>query len=190
MIRRTYNLLKPTGGTSGESPTCVSTPAGFFIGVITVKQIPLTQGKFAIVDDEDYGWLNQWKWCTMQTPYGFVAVRRKGKSTMYMHRLITGAVHGKEVDHKNHIRLDNRKANLRVCTRSQNAKNQVLQKNTASRYKGVRRRCNRWQARIMNNRKSFYLGSYKTENEAAKAYDSEAVRLFGEFAYLNFQETK
>ncbi len=162
-----------------------------------MKRILLTRGKFALVDDEDYDWLNQWKWCaakqgrryyaTRNTPY---VDRRQGKPpSIFMHRLIMNTPDGKEVDHKNHNAIDNRKINLRICTRSENMANVRPGVNSASRYKGVSRtgRQNQtWRSRIMYHRKTIYLGFYFTEIEAAKAYDVKAKELFGEFAYTNF----
>ncbi len=159
-----------------------------------MKRISLTRGKFALVDDEDYDWLNQWKWCaakqgcryyaTRNTPY---ADRRQGKPpSIFMHRLIMNAPDGKEVDHKNHNAIDNRKINLRICTRSENMANMLPYTHGTSQYKGVGCRDKKWRARIMKNCKEILIGRYVLEVDAAKAYDKKAKELFGEFAYTNF----
>lgn len=100
-----------------------------------------------------------------------------------MHHLILGTKD--EVDHKNHIRLDNRKANLRVVNRSQNNANSIPKRKG---YKGVSldKRRGTYNAYITINYKRIYIGNYKTEAEAAREYDKWATKLFGSFAYLNF----
>jgi len=155
-----------------------------------VKRIPLTQGKFALVDEEDYEWLNQWKWYYNN---GYAARDQwdpitKKQIKIRMHRIIMNAKEGEEVDHINHNGIDNQKYNLRVCTVSQNMQNSKSNKNSSSQYKGVSynpmtQKC---QVQIMYNGKFIYLGYYKDEEEAARAYDKAAIELFGEFACLNF----
>jgi hypothetical protein len=107
-----------------------------------------------------------------------------------MHRQITSAPPGLVVDHINHNGLDNRKDNLRLCTRAQNALNQRPRKGTSSRYKGVywHERDKRFYAQISHKGRRYHLGSYKSEIQAAKAYDKKAKELFGEFAHLNFPD--
>ena len=154
------------------------------------KRIPLTQGKFALVDEEDYEWLNQWKWYYNN---GYAARDQwdpitKKQIKIRMHRIIMNAKEGEEVDHINHNGIDNQKYNLRVCTVSQNMQNSKSNKNSSSQYKGVSynpmtQKC---QVQIMYNGKFIYLGYYKDEEEAARAYDKAAIELFGEFACLNF----
>ena len=157
-----------------------------------MKRIKLTQGKFALVDDEDFEWLNERKWCAAKTTYGgFIADSWDGKlkRTIRMHREITNAPKGLDVDHKNHDTLDNRRENLRVCTRSQNLSNQRKTRGS-SKYKGVSwfKRRKKFQAYIKKNSKHIGLGYYANEVQAAKAYDKKAKELFGEFACLNFPE--
>ncbi len=158
-----------------------------------MKRIPLTQGKFAIVDDEDYDWLMQWKWCAQKTPRGFLAVRAGsvaggGKQTLIrMHRLIMNTPAGMETDHRYHDTLDNRKAHLRVCTIAQNRHNATPNKNSSSKYKGVSwdKRNSRWAVCIGLNKKLTYLGRFEKEEDAAAAYNVAAIRMHGEFAWLN-----
>ena len=153
------------------------------------KLIPLTQGKFAIVDAEDYDRLSKYKWCANKSRRSYYAVRSNGQRQIRMHRMITSAPKGLFVDHINHNGLDNRKTNLRLCTESQNNLNRRPYGKT-SRYKGVSRhkKTNRYLAAICYQGKRFHLGTFRDEVDAAKAYDKKARELFGQFAYLNFPE--
>jgi len=157
-----------------------------------VKEIPLTQGKVALVDDEDYEELNKHKWCAQKTGKAFYAVRNVGKRPhqkhVYMHRQILNAPPGVECDHRNGNGLDNRRCNLRICTSGQNKMNQRPRGGT-SQFKGVRwhRQAKRWQAEIMINSKHRYLGLFADETDAARTYDVAARELFGEFARTNFE---
>lgn len=156
------------------------------------REIPLTRGMVALVDDEDYGWLSQWKWYYSGRGYVCRNVRRDGKNVLLpMHRVIMGEPVGLEVDHKNHNKLDCRRANLRIATHAQNQQNGKKQKtNTSSRYKGVsrHRRTTRWVGGIGYRGRWTYLGVFLTEEDAARAYDAKACEYFGEFACLNFPE--
>ena len=99
-----------------------------------------------------------------------------------MHRMLLEPGVSEEVDHKNLDKLDNRRQNLRLCTRSQNNANRP----SANRYKGVRWSKNAWQSEIKKDREYIYLGRFKTAVMAARKYDEKALELFGEFAYTNF----
>lgn len=158
--------------------------------------IPLTQGQFAIVDAKNYEWLMQWKWCALTSKNSYRpirAIKKRGKwTTLYMSRFILNAPDNLQVDHINHNILDNRESNLRICDQSQNNANQLIRMDGKSKYKGVswdktKKRKKRWVAEIKYYGKKFHLGHYRTETEAAKAYDAKALELFGEFAYTNFQ---
>lgn len=151
------------------------------------KEIYLSKGVSAIVDDEDYEWLNQWKWSYR----GGYAIRkdRDIKTPIIMHRLIMNAPEGISVDHKNLNRADNRKSNLRLATSQQQQYNQRSRGGTSS-YKGVSWKRNRWCAKMNVDGKSLYIGMFLTEEEAAKAYDKKAKEIHGEFAYLNFPDTE
>ena len=94
------------------------------------------------------------------------------------------------VDHINHDPLDNHRHNLRLATRSQNAANVGPYANNTSGYKGVDFNQGKWRARITQHGKRHFLGTFDTAEEAARAYDSKALELFGEFASLNFPEEK
>jgi hypothetical protein len=150
-----------------------------------MKFIPLTQGKQAIVDDEDFERVNQYKWFWDKN-YGSRSLPRSGKNrrNIRMHRFIMDAKRGQFIDHKNGDKLDNRKSNLRFCTISQNHANR---KNTArSGYKGVHFDGYRYNSFITIKYKLIRLGSFKTKIEAAKCYDSNAKKYYGRFARLNF----
>jgi hypothetical protein len=152
------------------------------------KLLPLTQDKFAIVDAADFPHLSRYNWCVVKTDNTCYAARYRKRKQTFMHRLITSAPSHLVVDHINHNGLDNRKDNLRLCTRAQNALNQRPRKGTSSKYKGVywHERDKRFYAQISHKGRRFHLGSFKSEIAAAHAYDKKALELFGEFAYLNF----
>lgn len=159
------------------------------------KEIPLSQGKVAIVDAADYEWLMQWRWHAGKRGNVWYAARplsrveNGGKvRQQYMHRQILDAQKGQNIDHVSGDGLDNRRANLRVCNKSQNGCNKGPDADNASGYKGVgwRQARNKWRARIKVNGKEISLGHFVTIEEAARAYD-EAARLYhGDFAWLNF----
>lgn len=161
------------------------------------RQIPLSKGKYALVDAADYEFLSQWGWRCFErgTFYvyrsgyaGYINGKQKAK-TIYMHRLILNAPDGMEVDHINGDGLCNIRSNLRLATKSQNNMNQRKTRGV-SRFKGVARhkQCQKWQAGIKINGKRINLGLFVTETEAALAYNEAAVRLHGEFARLNITE--
>ena len=150
-----------------------------------MKEIPLTQGKFAIVDDADFEWLNRRKWFARFCKGHWYAY--SGHSQILMHRLIMNCPKGKEIDHWNNNGLDNRRANIRECSHSQNMANKPG-RSKISKYKGLvyHKLAHKWRARIRCNYRCFHLGLFDSEINAAKAYDKKAKELFGEFAYLNF----
>lgn len=160
-----------------------------------MKTIPLTQGKVALVDDVDFAFLSQWKWCANKSSHTWYAYRTDytsgTRTTVFMHRLILSvtdpSVH---VDHKDHNGINNQRYNLRVATPQQNQGNSKKQAGCSSQYKGVcwNRRDKKWQAQARFNRKTIALGCYDTEEEAAEAYNTAAQQLFGEFAVLNLPQ--
>ena len=153
-----------------------------------LKFIPLTQGKFAIVDADDYEHLNKYKWCAFKSYNNkFYAVRRKNNKTIIMHRQIMNAPAGLVVDHIDGNSLNNRKTNLRICTQAQNIHNSRPRRNRSSKYKGVfwNKVNKKWSTTIHKGDIRIYLGGFDNEVEAALAYDRKAEELFGEFAYLN-----
>ena len=160
------------------------------------RRIPLTQGKYAIVDPEDFERLNKHKWHAVKNGNTFYAIRCAGprNKTTYirMHREVIHPPDHLVVDHINHNGLDNRNANIRPATRSQNNFNRLIikRKGASSKYKGVswRKRRKRWRARIHVNGQYKFLGHFKEEIHAAKAYDKAAKKYHGEFASLNFPD--
>lgn len=157
-----------------------------------MKEIQLTQGKVALVDDEDFKRVSQFKWQYLKVHGMEYAKRGKyelGKqSTQYMHVFILGEIPGMEIDHiKPSNSLNNQKSNLRHCTHSENMMNRRLNKNGSSQYKGVSWHIinKKWRAQIQLNKKCIYIGYFTDETEAALAYNKKAVELFGEFARLN-----
>jgi len=152
------------------------------------RVIPLTQGKFTIVDAEDYDRLAEHKWCAAEISGNFYAQRGAKGTTIKMHREILNIPPGLVCDHKNHNTLDNRRCNLRICTPAQNNYNQLPRDGGTSRYKGVHwhKEHRKWQAQIQHQGRMIHIGYYDYEADAAIAYDDMAIELFGEFACLNF----
>ena len=155
-----------------------------------IRYIPLTQGKFAIVDAEDYNWLSRYDWFATKSRQTYYAHRYSNGKIISMHREIMRAPKGLICDHINHNGLVNRKSNLRLCTGKQNARNRQARSGCSSKYKGVywSKRYKKWRARICFNCRRIHLGYFFDEIKAALAYDDKAVELFSEFAYLNFPE--
>lgn len=152
-----------------------------------MKEIPLTKGFVALVDDDDYEELARHKWCVGSEPRAIKAMRRKGKERVYMHREIMAPRPEMQIDHINHNTLDNRRANLRICTQTQNQGNRRKQSGCSSQFKGVYwdKNARKWRAQIGGHRQHKYLGLFKDEIEAARAYNKEAFARFREFALLN-----
>jgi len=160
------------------------------------KKIKLTQGKFALVDDADFDWLNQWKWYAQKQRNTFYAVRnvRVGlkQKIVKMHRLILGLDFddGRQGDHINMDTLDNRRANLRIAIHAQNQRNRGRNANNTSGYKGVywNKQKKKWRAYIKVNGKQKYLGYFDDPIKAARAYDEAAKKHHKEFAQMNQME--
>jgi len=159
------------------------------------RKIPLTRGKFAVVDPEDYERLSLYKWHAFTGRGTYYAMRigrksekRSGKR-IWMHREILNLEEGLMCDHINHNGLDNRSANLRPATHRQNMWNHLKRKTRCgSKYKGIDRASDmkHWRARIRFKGKRIYLGSFENEIDAAKAYDEAAKKYYGQYAALNF----
>lgn len=169
-----------------------------------MKTINLTQGFVTQVDDWNYDWLNQWKWCLSRDKNNFYAVRWENGKYIAMHRLIMHTPEGMQIDHQDRDGLNNQEHNLRNATKSQNAKNKKAI--GESKYLGVSiekfyykkingktskrlRRFHKFIAVIKYDGKKHHIGRFDTEIEAAKAYDVEAKKHHGEFANLNFKQS-
>lgn len=157
-----------------------------------MKLIQLTHGRFARVDDEDYDTLIKFKWYPIKRGNTFYAERRKTKNDNHvstkMHRLIMNITNSKKhIDHIDRDGLNNQKANLRECDRSQNMCNRNSSKNSTSKYLGVNihKSTQKWHSQIRNGNKYIYLGLFEKEEDAAIAYNEAAQKYHGEFANLN-----
>lgn len=160
-----------------------------------MKKIPLSQGKFALVDDKDYAFLMQWKWCLSSKRYAarnenyYKADGKRTTRTIAMHQVLNKAPKGKLTDHRDGDGLNNQRYNLRTATKSQNMRNRKSSKDSSSKYLGVSfvKKWNKYRASIsLGNGKTKSIGGfYKTDKDAAKAYNIEALKYHGDFARLN-----
>lgn len=158
-------------------------------------EIPLTQGQLALIDDEDFELVSQYKWranfnSKLKSFYALTDIRNNGERiTILMHRLITDAPKGKVVDHINHNTLDNRKLNLRVCSQSENMMNSRKHIVNTSGYKGVSwyKQTKKWTAQIRIKGKNTGLGYFESPEKAYEAYCNAARIHHGEFLYLEQQ---
>jgi hypothetical protein len=161
-----------------------------------MKKISLTQGKFALVDDENYVDLMQFKWHAVRAGNTFYAERsiRIGKRTMVelMHRRILKLKpgDGKYTDHIDHTGCNNQKTNIRICSSKENNQNRSERSDNTSGYKGVSwyKRDKKWRAAIRINSKLKHLGLFESKIDAVQAYNNAAVEHFGKFANLNIIE--
>lgn len=160
-----------------------------------MKSIPLTRGKFALVDDEDFEELSKYSWQATKSKHSknFRATRRTPggrfdkRYYVAMHRMVLNINDSKiQIDHIDRDPLNNQKSNLRICTNSQNQQNRKKQLKCSSKYKGVSldKRRRKWYSYIRTE-KLKSLGYFHSEIEAAKAYNEAAKKYFGEFALLN-----
>jgi len=149
-----------------------------------MKEILLNKGKVTLVDDDDFEYLNQLKWHCNN--HGYVTCSLNGKPIL-MHREILHAKDNECIDHKNRNILDNRKCNIRICTRTENKINQSIYKNNTSGYKGVtwNKAHQKWRASIAGH----YIGDFSSSKKAARAYDKKCSELYGDFANLNFPKS-
>lgn len=166
-----------------------------------MKAIQLTNGYIALVDDDDFDYLNKWKWQAIKCKGGYVYATRgfykeKGKvRKIMMHREIMKTPKGMVCDHSDHNTLNNQKSNLRNCSYSNNSMNKTSQKGSSSKYLGVHVNKQKykgkvysyWRAQIMVDKKKVTIGSFKSELEAAAAYDCMANKYFGDFANKNLR---
>ena len=162
------------------------------------RRIRMSQPRYAVVDPADYDRLKGYQWVVKSGGKAFYAQRygpcRKGArnpTIVYMHQEILKVPKGMVVDHMNHDGMDNRRANLRAATHSQNLCNRKKRSGAMySKYKGVHwhKLNKKWSSRVTYQKKTIELGYFENEIEAAKAYDEAAKIHHGEFACLNFPE--
>jgi hypothetical protein len=156
-----------------------------------MKEIPLTKGKFALVDDSDYPYFIQFKYF-YNGGYAARVLPRDGKKQkqVKMHNEIMNPPPGFQVDHVDGNRLNNQRSNLRNCTQTQNNRNRSMSRNNTSGYRGVCWNCGRgmWQATIRVLEKREFLGYFPVPEDAARVWDKAAIKYRGEFARLNFPD--
>lgn len=153
--------------------------------MVTMKKIKLNHGAYALVDDEDYEWLNQWKWrlsnCGYATRTEYLGGGKKNQKQrgISMHKLINNTPDGFHTDHINRNKLDNRRCNLRTATVSQNIINAKGWKNNTSGRRGVYWYKNAWCAEIKLHQKKIYLGRYKDFLDAVSVREKAEKQYFG-----------
>src|SRR6266436_3752554 len=153
-----------------------------------MKYILLTQNRKTLIDDEDFEWLNQYKWSVNSSNYPSRYGYINGKRVFItIHRFIMNPPVRMQVDHINGNRFDNRKENLRICTRSQNCTNRKSWKPNISGYRGVtfHKTTKKWRATIKIKQQKITLGLFFNKEQAALAYNQAAIAYFGEYAVLN-----
>ena len=152
-----------------------------------MREILLTQGRYAIIDNLDYERISRHKWCIASVGYAVRNIKLSNgkKSMMLMHREIMNTPKGIQIDHINGDKLDNRKINLRLCTQQQNNRNITKpRRHNKLGIKGVRflESRNRFSARIRVNKKEIHLGYFPSMRSAEEAYREAELKYFGEFA--------
>lgn len=158
-----------------------------------MKEIKLTQGRVTLVDDDDYEYLSQWKWRAHRDGCNWYAIRNvkiEGKrTTIKMHQSLIGNKPGLVIDHIDGDGLNNQRSNLQHVRQKDNVRKQRRRGGTSS-FRGVywHKNAKKWRAQIQIDRKSYHLGLFSEEKDAAREYDAAAREHFGEFANLNFTE--
>lgn len=152
------------------------------------KKIVLSNGGFALVDEEDYEKAIQYKWMRHRIEINREIVETTTKPRLFLSRFIMNPSEGMQVDHIDGNTFNNRKSNLRICTNAENSRNTKLYSTNTTGFRGViwDKDLKRWKVRITVDFKRIYLGSYRNIEDAAKAYDKAALKYHGEFASLNF----
>ena len=148
-----------------------------------IEAIINISGIDVVIDSEDLEKIQTRAWQNSGNNYFKTNYKNKN---LYLHRFIMGEPEGFAIDHINHNKLDNRKSNLRICTRAENQWNRGLQKNNSSGYKGItfNKTKGKWQSYIKHNKKNVFVGHFNTPEEAYAAYCKAAKELHGEFARL------
>jgi hypothetical protein len=156
-----------------------------------MREVPLTKGYTAVVDDKDFAIVSQHKWQACVTPrivYAYRSVRKDGKhGKLYLHRFLLKVEDPKvEVDHRDHDGLNCQRYNLRTGTKADNQHNRRMRNASVSGYKGVSRNRGKWIVQIHGK----CVGRFTEVIAAAKAYDTAAVAMYGEYAHTNFGGAK
>lgn len=168
-----------------------------------MKQIPLTRGKFALVDDEHYDRIMEHNWWVNKAPHTYYAQSKLGtRKNISLHTFILNPPKGMVVDHIDGDGLNCLNSNMRICTVAQNSKNRRKKECYTSKYRGVHYsirhtkyttksgesklyKSEGWVAQIKCDGKYKKIGVFKTEKEAAERYNEYAKKLHGEFNHLN-----
>lgn len=160
-----------------------------------MKEIPLTQGQVALVDDADYDWLMTMKWHAWRPRrtgifYARTSFWSPRPGTKCMHQYLVDTPAGMEIDHIDRNGLNNQRHNLRAVPRWVNLTNRGMNRRNSSGFRGVCRSdgCESWRAQLSVQGKSLHLGNFPTPEEAARAYDAAAIEYRGEYTLLNFPE--
>lgn len=153
-----------------------------------MREIPLTRGMVALVDDEDYEEVMRFYWFALTNGHVTYAARKDNSTTVYMHLDLMGDGDGRQVDHQDGDGLNNRRGNLRWATRAEQGRNRRCYRNNRAGLKGVQRVRGtvRWRARITFDGRTHNLGCFGSAEDAALAYDIKAREVFGAFARVNY----
>lgn len=176
-----------------RSPALLQTAGEWPQGDATMAIILLINGGETIVDDADFAWLSQYHWRLNTCGYAERTNNNKKPKYIRMHRDILQPPNGIGCDHIDGNRLNNQRNNLRLCTQQENTFNSGKRQPASSsqlrsQYIGVHWHQNRWQVRMRIEKEQHYIGRFRDELEAARAYDAAAIALRGQFARLNFPE--
>jgi hypothetical protein len=159
-----------------------------------MREIKLTSGKVAFIDDEDFERVSQYKWHAYRNGNSWYAARSVvidgRRRSQHLHSFLLNTPKGMKTDHKNGDGLNNTRANIRISSHAQNMRNLRRHRANASGYKGVYldKGSGRYRAKICFNGMVYRLGTYDSPEEAAKVYDARALEFHGEFAWLNFPD--
>lgn len=179
------------GGRTVDAQRMITGDGVLFVaefGERTLVPIEMTQGMTAWVSPEDADLVGRHSWSVATRGEKIYAQARIGGKNVLMHTLLMNPPEGVGVDHVDGDTLDNRRSNLRLASKSQNAANRGPTKSNTSGYKGVHwhKQGKKWMAAIGVDGKSIYLGLFQHAQDAARAYDEAALKHFGEYAVLNF----